>query len=866
MLFIKEVVQGDNDIMTFISEAVFGGVVSKVLSDITDVSKDKIREATKKKNNKHQSLESQIYNIVVDVLNKITYDEYGDNQDKIYDVAEKILKGFKSNENDNKGYIKIGLSDICEKVDENKCIDFMRLIYQELSKENYSELYREIRLLQQEKEGNKTSMIEWKVDETRYGVRELKEKLNEIINNKCNSVIDQSQIVKKKSRTQEYANKWNSNMFLNDFDKRDENAGVNIKLKDVYIDKHMPHYIWGNSERTNDDLKDLLRENIYENNENNMLLILGQPGIGKSTLITWIAANFNEKIDDILVYQFALDLKNIEWKSENIAERILKELGLSNEELKGKILVLDGYDEIRVKDDRKEILDQLYWDLVKNNVIKSFSLIVTCRVNYIKAVERVQCKYITLKPWNEGQIKSFCKIFCEITNISLNDEAVENIIKNKEILGVPLILYMVLALNISIEKEGSIVDVYDKIFSLEGGIYDRCIDNKSFADRHRVGKMKKQIHQISREIAIWIFENRPDEAYIPEEEYKKIFVNVLQENEGQENDIEQDHIIGIFFELRHCEGGKGEKLYFAHRSIYEYFVAESIFSSIENFIRDLSVENQKEFMYNISFYLKQGKITYTIGEYLKCKFIKVYESLSEEKKKYFYEWWETVVSKMVENGMFYFDNAKRKYKNIICKEITCFINLLELLRLVLVICKEKYLMKNVDREILEKYIKYAMIEYKITQKKKNSFDIFDLSNMCLKGIDLSGIDWIGVNFSEADLGEADLSGLNLSDANLRGANLELANLEGTDFSKADLGRANLRGAYLFCANLEEAFLMDAIIDNATFCRTEIEGSTWHKEDLEKIRSNLCGMDFTYVIQKDGDKRIKIYRKDICNIK
>lgn len=38
-----------------------------------------------------------------------------------------------------------------------------------------------------------------------------------------------------------------------------------------------------------------------------------------------------------------------------------------------------------------------------------------------------------------------------------------------------------MALNISIEKNGSIVDVYDKIFSLEGGIYDRCIDNKYFA-------------------------------------------------------------------------------------------------------------------------------------------------------------------------------------------------------------------------------------------------------------------------------------------------------------------------------------------------------------------------------------------------
>lgn len=34
-------------------------------------------------------------------------------------------------------------------------------------------------------------------------------------------------------------------MFLNDFSEWDENAGVNVKLKDVYIDEHLPHFIWG---------------------------------------------------------------------------------------------------------------------------------------------------------------------------------------------------------------------------------------------------------------------------------------------------------------------------------------------------------------------------------------------------------------------------------------------------------------------------------------------------------------------------------------------------------------------------------------------------------------------------------------------
>ena len=75
-----------------------------------------------------------------------------------------------------------------------------------------------------------------------------------------------------------------------------------------------------------------------------MLLILGQPGIGKSTLITWIAANFSDRFDDILVYKFASDLANMDWKNDRIYNRLLDELGFSYDDLKEKTLILDGFD------------------------------------------------------------------------------------------------------------------------------------------------------------------------------------------------------------------------------------------------------------------------------------------------------------------------------------------------------------------------------------------------------------------------------------------------------------------------------------------------------------------------------------------
>ena len=117
----------------------------------------------------------------------------------------------------------------------------------------------------------------------------------------------------------------------------------------------------------------------------------------------------------------------------------------------------------------------------------------------------------------------------------------ENIVRNKDVLGIPLILYMVLALEISVEKEGSIVEVYDQVFSVkEGGIYERCFNNikknkiERYDQPHWISLIKKQIHQISREIAIWMFENNSDGAYILEREYQHICDNVIQKYQIQE--------------------------------------------------------------------------------------------------------------------------------------------------------------------------------------------------------------------------------------------------------------------------------------------------------------------------------------------
>lgn len=649
-----------------------------------------------------------------------------------------------------------------------------------------------------------------------------------------NENIEQKKI---KSRTLEYANRWNQNMFLNDFDKRDENAGVNVKLREVYLEEHLPYYIWKNNSKPDleHELKELLYEYIIENDYKKMLLILGQPGIGKSTLITWIVANYSDIIDDILVYQFASDLKNVRWQNigENyeIVDEILKELRLSYEDLEGKTLILDGFDEISAGNNRVTILNQVYWGLIKESSLKNFSLIVTCRENYIQNLYRIDCVYITLQAWNNEQIRSFCKIYWRKIGCNFSENVINSVIENKEILGIPLILYMVLALNISIEKKDSIVDVYDQIFSLEGGIYDRCINYNRYEKSHRINEIKKQIHQISREIAIWMFENDSEDACISQEEYQKICVSVMQQskqkNEKEGKKINQDFLIGNFFKLvKHCEGIETEKLYFVHRSIYEYFVAETIYNSIENALLSLTVESQEELAGNIAIYLKKGEITYTIGLYLKSKIIKLFSKLEDEKKKRFYQWWEDTVGKMLDVGMFYYTKRNiQDYKHIIQKEIQCFINLIEILRLLLETSKKRYIMESITGEQIERYINYCCAEYRYDRKDKRR--VVDLSKMFLRKIDLNGINLRGADLSrtylrEAELREADLSGANLKMMNLSGVNMNGADLRGADLRGINLREVDLREADLSGADLKETELGALYLSGTIFDEKQIK--------------------------------------------
>ena len=406
--------------------AIASGVISKIINDLTDISKPKIKKAVEDKKNKHKSLESQIYNIIVSVLKEMNDNSYEKNSDKIYDAAEKLLIGFQKYGREDENAVRYALKDILSCVDDGKCMEFKTLLIHEISKDEYNELYREIRLHQEEKEYKKTDRIEQKVDN-------LDRKLDDISNKEVRIIENEDKNIKfQNNKKQDYIDNWNSRLFLHvDNDERP------LTLADAFI---MPFYAYHFKDRSikftdNDTMNEVIEKFIKHNRSANML-ITGVPGIGKTSIVSWIANEFKEN-DDIIILRFR------DWERDELGNGIFaairRTLDCLKSDLENKIIILDGFDEIKALDNGNILISNFLNEMLD---FKNVKVIVTSRTDYI---DDFLFQYIcNLLPFGINEIKRFYNI---ITGNELKNDLDHS---NLDVFGIPVILYMAIMSEIDI--------------------------------------------------------------------------------------------------------------------------------------------------------------------------------------------------------------------------------------------------------------------------------------------------------------------------------------------------------------------------------------------------------------------------------
>lgn len=426
-----------------------------------------------------------------------------------------------------------------------------------------------------------------------------------------------------RDRITEYKDKWTEPLFLNDPSRyRDVTA---ICLESIYTPHH---YIFNNESKPSNQP---LMEELAKCGGH---LVLGDPGIGKSSLISWY---LNKSSDDrtILVYRLAeFELTGLEKQPGTL---LLERANLKPEQLKDTVLFLDGLDECGFPPEKRaSFLRELYgnWNHLKRNNV---SWIVTCRINYIPEgqVRTLRIPIVTLLPLDVAQIEQFLQNYENIVGQSIPENKRAAILSEKNAgkhgspFGIPLVLYMAASPYITVSENSTLVDVYDQLFPV---IYQRS-SSYDLHEQEIVYRFREEIHQMSRDIALWMLLNNNNAASITEHAYEEI------EN-SFDGDIatEHAHQIGSFLRAMPHTEGKTE-VCFIHRTMFEYFVADGFVH------RAVQADTPEELSGVIAWYWSAGQMEDTMQQYVCEKMRKNEDALD-------LSLWEEAGQRIIEKGAY----------------------------------------------------------------------------------------------------------------------------------------------------------------------------------------------------------------------
>lgn len=509
------------------NEMIISGIVSKIINDCIDISKDAIKRADISRKSKNQNFQTRMYQVIIDAINSFTFEQYK-NKDILYDAANLLLTGFKCSGKVTDKNIGATLSVLGISVVNRK--EFISVLYHEICKEKNFDVYKEVLLFL-------LQIIEYNSQD----FRQINEKL-QYITEKLDAKDNEKNIDIQDTRFQnnqraEYAKKWLDVLFLH----RNQPIEKQVRLCDIYV---WLKYKDVDTNKKDNNLEVLVNDFIKGEAKRYLpVIILGDGGMGKSTLVSRICSKY-ENENALIVVRFK-DLNCEVLNNSGIWSALENELQCKREDFRNKRLIIDGFDEAKINTNKDKLLVEFLMDAVN---IRQLRVLITSRRNYVNISKYGFCRLLYLQTMHEDLVDAMCTKYAAAAK-----ETIFEIKNHNNVIGIPFILYMILSLKLRVEKDTGICELYEKVFALNGGVYDRLYDD----GMHWISNpgIKEQVHEISQKLAFAMFEKNKLE--LTENEYQKIVKNV---NTYRINDF----ALANYYEI-------GNELSFIHKTIYEYF-------------------------------------------------------------------------------------------------------------------------------------------------------------------------------------------------------------------------------------------------------------------------------------------------------
>ncbi len=362
--------------------------------------------------------------------------------------------------------------------------------------------------------------------------------------------------------------------------------GSKIKIGDVYMPLRVSFDIEEKSRK-----KTLSAESLI-NSSPLKIIVLGSPGSGKSTLLRYLAFRISEENKSLPIYIRINDLMRthdslydyISKKVKGFIGRINGEIISKNESFcrVGTILMLDGFDEI-IDIDKEEFLKRLASFQIAHPDCK---IIISSRYSGYKKIEGFEiCQMNELL---DEDIESYIWSICDDDN----KDKVWNLIKTDsrifELAKTPFLLAMM----------ASVPETLGHTATQRAIIFKNCIkyllkeiDWEESSSRKSIST-PENLHEILEKalkiIAVRFYKLDANESFIDEE---ILFIIRNLENIT----MSPIKILSVLCDYTGLLQRTGKNLYFIHRSIWEYFVAEGMKDEpIENLINRANINIWEE--------------------------------------------------------------------------------------------------------------------------------------------------------------------------------------------------------------------------------------------------------------------------------
>lgn len=375
----------------------------------------------------------------------------------------------------------------------------------------------------------------------------------------CSEHVQQKKLIRFiHDQKDSFISKWNEELFLH--------KGTGIKLFSLY---EMPNFLI-NGQKGSDIDKTF--DKFLSNNEKNIMIVLGNPGLGKSSLMSYWANKYQKADNYIFIKMFELEPEKA---NGSLLYAIIDFLECKKRDLQNTVLFLDGYDELRVDNRHYELCLKLISEIY---TISGLKVVMSSRLNYIdldknKFDDDFHCAdTVVLMPFTKNQMINFIKEYDRA--VGNKDKGKINqfskISTEKEIFGIPFILYLVCALNLNIENIQNIFDLYEKVFAFNDGLFDKIYDKKAGHYLTRNPQNKRELLLVSKLFALEMFRNKSGIEISKETADKILSANCPKRK--------IDFAIGNYYNI------EANRIMFVHKTFGEYFFTKYVVEFLEEIL------------------------------------------------------------------------------------------------------------------------------------------------------------------------------------------------------------------------------------------------------------------------------------------